>query len=579
MDSALVDLFGSDDYSDEDTNVMETMKLPPEIEEGNIEYKLKLIDPSPTRFEHLVTQMKWRLQEGSGEAIYEIGVEDNGYLSGLTDQDMQNSLRTLHMMAERLGASVTTIRERTIDNGSNQMRKSAELLIRKVPDDQQFIDLRVAVLGNSESGKSTSIGVLTYDELDNGRGRARLNLFRHLHEIQSGHTSSINHEILGFSNTGQVKNYGNCRSADEIFENSSKIITFIDLAGQQRYMKTTIFGLSTNAPDFVMLVISANNGIAGTTKEHLGYSLALKVPVFIVVNKIDNCSQKLLDETLSTIQYLIKSPGCSKVPLVVANDDDAVYSAQNIIESNICPIFTISCVNGEHLDLLKKFLNVLPPLINKTEREKLMQEYAEFRIDEICSVQSVGNIVAGMLVKGIIQERDNLVLGPFDNGEFFPVKVQSVHRHRVPLRIIRAGQSAAVNLKFSIEKIADKLRKGMVLISEKLEPHACFEFEANIYVLYHANQICKGFQVTIHIGNVCQTATIKSMDKTSVRTNEQAKAVFKFHSRPEYLTIGSRLIFRAGASKGLGEITGIIYTSNPYLEKSENMKNSQVPHH
>jgi GTPase len=110
-------------------------------------------------------------------------------------------------MAERLGASVTIIRERTIDNGSNQVRKSAEMLIRKVPDDQQFIDLRVAVLGNSESGKSTSIGVLTYDELDNGRGRARLNLFRHLHEIQSGHTSSINHEILGFSNTGQVKTF------------------------------------------------------------------------------------------------------------------------------------------------------------------------------------------------------------------------------------------------------------------------------------------------------------------------------------------------------------------------------------
>lgn len=54
--------------------------LPPEIERGNIEYKLKLIDPSPVRFEHLVTQMKWRLQEGLGEAIYEIGVSDDGFL-------------------------------------------------------------------------------------------------------------------------------------------------------------------------------------------------------------------------------------------------------------------------------------------------------------------------------------------------------------------------------------------------------------------------------------------------------------------------------------------------------------------
>lgn len=69
--------------SDEDNGSSTTAQgasLPPEIERGNIEYKLKLIDPSPVRFEHLVTQMKWRLQEGLGEAIYEIGVSDDGYL-------------------------------------------------------------------------------------------------------------------------------------------------------------------------------------------------------------------------------------------------------------------------------------------------------------------------------------------------------------------------------------------------------------------------------------------------------------------------------------------------------------------
>lgn len=39
--------------------------------------------------------MKWRLEEGLGEAIYEIGVEDNGFLSGLKDNDMNKSLETL----------------------------------------------------------------------------------------------------------------------------------------------------------------------------------------------------------------------------------------------------------------------------------------------------------------------------------------------------------------------------------------------------------------------------------------------------------------------------------------------------
>lgn len=71
----------------------------------------------------------------------------------------------------------------------------------------QFIDLKLAVLGNVDAGKSTLLGVLTQGELDNGRGRARLNLFRHLHEIQTGRTSCISHEILGFNSQGEVRNH------------------------------------------------------------------------------------------------------------------------------------------------------------------------------------------------------------------------------------------------------------------------------------------------------------------------------------------------------------------------------------
>ncbi|TNN37028.1 GTP-binding protein 2 [Liparis tanakae] len=75
--------------------------FPPEAEEGNIEYKLKLVNPTQYRFEHLATQLKWRLQEGRGEAVYQIGVEDNGLLVGLTEADMKASLRTLKRMAEK----------------------------------------------------------------------------------------------------------------------------------------------------------------------------------------------------------------------------------------------------------------------------------------------------------------------------------------------------------------------------------------------------------------------------------------------------------------------------------------------
>lgn len=100
--------------------------------------QLKLVNPSPSRLEHLVTQMKWRLQEGEGEAIYEIGVEDNGIFVGLTREELDSSLSTLNVMASKLGAHTTLLRRHVVENVINgPSRQVAEVLVRRVPDDQQ----------------------------------------------------------------------------------------------------------------------------------------------------------------------------------------------------------------------------------------------------------------------------------------------------------------------------------------------------------------------------------------------------------------------------------------------------------
>jgi ribosome-binding protein aMBF1 (putative translation factor) len=59
-----------------------------EDDEGNVEYKLKLVNPSDDRLDHLATQMKFRVREGLGEAHYRIGVEDNGRPMGLEMEEM-----------------------------------------------------------------------------------------------------------------------------------------------------------------------------------------------------------------------------------------------------------------------------------------------------------------------------------------------------------------------------------------------------------------------------------------------------------------------------------------------------------
>ena len=116
---------------------------------------------------------------------------------------------------------------------------------------------RVAVVGNVDAGKSTLLGVLTHGELDNGRGLARQKLFRHKHEIETGRTSSVGNDILGFDSSGNVVNQPEHGSLDwvKICSKATKVVTFIDLAGHEKYLKTTVFGMTGHAPDFSMLMV------------------------------------------------------------------------------------------------------------------------------------------------------------------------------------------------------------------------------------------------------------------------------------------------------------------------------------
>lgn len=69
-------------------------------------------------------------------------------------------------------------------------------MLRLIPTSiEQIIEVRLAVVGNVDAGKSSMLGVLTRGVLDDGRGKARVNLFRHKHEIESGRTSSVGMEV------------------------------------------------------------------------------------------------------------------------------------------------------------------------------------------------------------------------------------------------------------------------------------------------------------------------------------------------------------------------------------------------
>jgi GTPase len=475
MDPSFCSLFGpeTDDIDETETSssdselselkddVFTQDRLPPEPQLGNIEYKLKLLNVSKHRFEHLVTQMKWRLREGGGEAIYEIGVADSGIMYGLNAEEMKMSLNTLQKMAKKLKATTNILKRKYVDRG----RSVVEVLIRRIPDDKH-VEIRVCVLGAAEAGKSTMLGVLTYGEKDNGRGRSRLNIFRHMHEIQTGRTSCISHELLGFDNCGNIINYkyNEMMTAEEISDRSTKLISFIDLAGLRRYFKTTVQAVSGYSPHYSMLVI-ASGSINAMTIEHLTILKAFKIPFFIVITKIDLTPP---DNTIQSLDNLLMEIDSQKIPLIINSKDDlTMFDNQN---DDLVPIFSVSNVTGKGLDLVQQFLYILSPKINKSEKEKLEQEPPEYHIDEIFRVAEVGTVVGGLLVKGIVQEKMKMKIGPLEDGSFRSVGiVKSVHRNKAPCRMVKAGQSAS--LSFSLMHKLPPLRSGMVLIPEDDEDH------------------------------------------------------------------------------------------------------------
>lgn len=162
------------------------------IDYSSIRNKSVLVSPTEEQFELLRKYLKDRMDESRVETIYEIGIGDDACDIGLDLEEYAASLATLQSLATTLNADCVELRLRRGDKG----KKVGQYLIRQKVDESDFMEIRVAVVGNVDAGKSTLLGVLTHGELDNGRGHARQRLFRHKHEMESGRTSSVGNDIL-----------------------------------------------------------------------------------------------------------------------------------------------------------------------------------------------------------------------------------------------------------------------------------------------------------------------------------------------------------------------------------------------
>ncbi|CAK7219021.1 hypothetical protein SBRCBS47491_003705 [Sporothrix bragantina] len=521
--------------------------------------------------EGLVALLTERVDEGNGEFVFDLGFEHDGDTLGLTREQWAVALVRVEQAADRAGADCQLLLTRNVggplDVGAQEGGARAEdctgkIMVRRRPHKvEDVIETRIAVVGNVDAGKSSLLGVLVKGDLDDGRGKARVNLFRHKHEFETGRTSSVGMEILGFDTHGSVvasEVPGRKLSWEEIGKRSAKVITFTDLAGHERYLRTTMFGMMSTAPNYCLLMVAANNGLIGMSKEHLGIALALNVPIMVVITKIDICPPNILAETIKQIKGVLKSPGAKKIPIFINNRDECISTATQFVSQRICPIFQVSNVTGENLDLVRTFLNILPH-----HGRYDAGGHFEFHVNDTYSVPFVGTVVSGIVRSGVVHAGDAVWIGPDANGHFTATSIRSIERKRLGVPAASAGQSAS----FALKKMRRKdVRKGQVVLHKSADdntpaapPQVYREFVAEVLILSHATTIKRKYQATLHVGSVHQTCVIIDMDQPLLRTGERALVAFRFLQRPEFMVPGDRLLFREGRTKGLGIIKSVGY--------------------
>lgn len=143
-----------------------------------------------------------------------------------------------------------------------------------------------------------------------------------------------------------------------MLEKSSKLVSLIDLAGDHKFLKTTIYGLSGYAPDYCAILINSRIGLTEMTEEHLTIANAFGIPVFFIINKIDLVKQERVEKILCQIQAAIDKSQKRMQIKHVLNEEESAFAAHSI--QNLVPVFSLSNVTGENLNLLTKFLNLLP---------------------------------------------------------------------------------------------------------------------------------------------------------------------------------------------------------------------------
>ena len=288
------------------------MKLPPEVESGNEEYKLKLVDKDNDRLESLASQMKWRLNEGNGIAKYYIGVADDGTIPGINYMDYIETLKNLSKISKKIKAKIVNKVKKVVTN------LIVYYIITVSSNVKQINSLRSIFIGPSKAGKSTLIANLSRKMVDDGNGKSRTYVFNHKHEIYTGETSSISIQNMKINNKKNILH-----------------VNLIDTPGNSKYLKTTIAGLTKYDPHLIFLVIDPLDIDLPTMKFYIKLINYFNLPYYIIFTKYDLCKQIHRTYILKNLMVLLNIKNIKNIPYIsISNLEKKGYKKINKILKN-----------------------------------------------------------------------------------------------------------------------------------------------------------------------------------------------------------------------------------------------------
>jgi elongation factor 1-alpha len=440
--------------------------------------------------------------------------------------------------------------------------------------------IRIAVIGNVDSGKSTLIGTLKSGILDNGRGQSRLLITKHQHEIDTGRTSTITSHLIGYKeNDGkpvtslpkQISTSTNARmqlrSDAEVATEAGSLVSLIDLAGHEKYLKTTIHGISSGMLDYALVLVNANQGPNHMTRHHISLATAFGIPIIVVLTKIDSCPKHVLKNTKEEIANIIRSPGVQKRSYQIKKPTDITVVMDKM--HAVVPIISISSVSGDGLDLIHNLLRGLP---KRRRHENKVGRSFEFLIHGVHNIIGAGTVVSGFVNAGKARVGETVWVGPLNDGSYLKTVIKSAQISRTNVSSVTSGNF--VGLSFALSKDQRKmLRKGMVALVQPIP--ATRIFEAEMVMIkgsgVDGTTVKVGYETMAHILHLKQHVMVENIEllddasmgncsldaggEVVVRPGNRAKITFRFLKRKEFIRPGMRMLFRDGHVRGVGIIT------------------------